>query len=107
MTTFQDRERSEEAKFARDEELRFRIQARRDRLLAQWAASRMGLSDGETESYVGDVVRADFEEPGDEDVIRKVLGDMLNAGIEIEEDEVRAVFADKQHEARRMLAGDT
>ena len=76
MTQFNDRERAFESKFAHDEEMKFRMIARRNRLLGEWAARKMGLSEEETVSYAKDVVRADFEEAGDEDVIRKVLGDL-------------------------------
>ena len=106
MTTFEDRERGEEAKFARDEEMQFRIQARRNRLLGQWAAERMGLSAAETEAYSKGVVQADFEEAGDEDVIRKLLGDLVSAGVEANEAEVRDALAEKQVEARRALMGE-
>ncbi len=106
MTTFDDRERAEEAKFARDEEMQFRIQARRNKLLGQWAAERMGLSAVETEGYAKSVVQADFEETGDEDVVRKLLGDMLSAGVEIDEAEVRTALEAKAVEARRMLMGE-
>ena len=58
--------------------------ARRNRLLGEWAARKMGLTEAETESYAKDVIRADFEEAGDEDVIRKVLGDLTAAGVETE-----------------------
>ena len=84
MTQFDDRERAFESKFAHDEEMQFRLIARRNRLLGEWAARKMGLSEAETESYAKDVVRADFEEAGDEDVIRKVLGDLTAAGVECE-----------------------
>jgi phosphoribosylformylglycinamidine synthase len=80
MTDFKDRERGEEAKFAHDETMAFRIAARRNRLLGQWAAQKMGLTPEETEAYAKEVVQADFEEGGDEDVIRKVLGDLTSAG---------------------------
>ena len=80
MTQFDDRERAFETKFAHDEEMNFRIIARRNRLLGEWAARKMGLSEEETAAYAKDVVRADFEEAGDEDVIRKVLGDLTSAG---------------------------
>ena len=76
MSQFDDRERAFETKYARDEEMQFRILARRNRLLGEWAARLMGLSEEETIAYAKDVVRADFEEAGDEDVIRKVLGDL-------------------------------
>jgi hypothetical protein len=106
MTTFDDRERGEESKFARDEEMQFRIQARRNRLVGQWAAERMGLSPAETEAYAKGVVQADFEEAGDEDVIRKLLGDLISAGIDANEGEVRTALAEKAVEARRALMGE-
>jgi Uncharacterized conserved protein len=106
MTSFQDRERAEEAKFARDEESMFRIHARRNRLLGQWAAERMGLSPEETEAYAKGVVQADFEESGDEDVIRKVLGDLIGAGVDANEAEIRTALAEKLIEARRALLGE-
>ena len=83
MTTFNDRERAFETKFARDQEMQFRIVARRNRLLGQWAAGQMGLTQAETDAYAKAVVQADFEEAGDEDVIRKLLGDLTAAGVEM------------------------
>ena len=106
MTSFEDRERAEEAKFAHDEEMAFRIQARRNRLLGQWAAGRMNLSPAETDAYAKAVVQADFEEAGDEDVIRKLLGDFTSAGVEVSEAEVRAALDAKLVEARRALMGE-
>ena len=106
MTDFNDRERAEEAKFAHDEEMMFRIQARRNRLLGEWAAERMGLSQAEAEAYAKSVVQADFEEAGDEDVIRKLLGDLTSAGVETNEGEVRSALEAKQVKARRMLMGE-
>ena len=106
MTMFDDRERAEEARFAHDAETLFRIQARRNKLLGHWAAERMGLDAAETESYARQVVQAEFEESGDEDVIRKVLGDLLLAGLDVTEGEVRRAVEDKAVEARRQLMGD-
>jgi hypothetical protein len=106
MTTFNDRERAEEAHFAHDEEMVFRVHARRNRLLGQWAAEQMGLSAAEAESYAKSVVQADFEEAGDEDVIRKLLGDLTGAGVETSEAQVRAAMDAKQIEARRALMGE-
>jgi len=106
MTTFDDRERAEEAKYAHDEEMLFRIHARRNRLVGQWAADRMGLSAVEAEAYAKSVVQADFEEAGDEDVIRKLLGDLVGAGVDANETEVRAALAAKLVEARRALLGE-
>jgi len=103
MTQFDDRERAFEAKFARDEELQFRVLARRNRLLGEWAAELMGLSEAETSSYARDVVRADFEEAGDEDVIRKLLGDLTSAGIDVDDQRIRDALDHKAVEARRQL----
>jgi hypothetical protein len=103
MTQFDDRERAFEAQFARDEEMQFRILARRNRLLGEWAARLMSLSEAETEAYAKDVVRADFEEAGDEDVIRKVLGDLTSAGIECDDARIRETLGLKLVEARRQI----
>ena len=105
MTDFKDRERAEEAKFAMDEETTFRIAARRNRLLGHWAAEKMRLTPEETESYAKTVIQADFEEAGDEDVIRKLLGDLTAAGVEIDEATVRSALEEKSVEARRQLMG--
>ena len=103
MTTFDDRERAFETKYAHDEELRFRVIARRNRLLGGWAARLMGLSDAEADAYAKDVIRADFEEAGDEDVIRKLLGDLTAAGVETDESKIREALAHKEAEARRQV----
>jgi hypothetical protein len=105
MTDFNDRERAEESKFARDEDFQFRVQARRNRLLGAWAAEQMGLSPEESEAYAKAVVQADFEEAGDEDVIRKLLGDLISAGIETSDADIRAALEAKTVEARRALMG--
>ena len=107
MTTFDDREHAFESKFAHDEQLRFRVIARRNRLLGQWAAKLMGLSDAEADAYAKDVIRADFEEAGDEDVIRKVLGDLTGAGVECDEAKVREAIGHKEAEARRQIMEQT
>ena len=106
MTTFDDRERAEEAKFAHDEEMQFRIHARRNRLLGTWAAEKMGLSAVEAEGYAKSVVQADFEESSDEDVIRKLLGDLVSAGVDTSEGDIRAALDAKEIEARRALIGE-
>jgi hypothetical protein len=75
MTTFDKRQEGFEKKFAHDEELRFKSMARRNKLLGLWAAEKLGLSGAEADEYAKTVVRADFEEAGDDDVFRKVRGD--------------------------------
>src|SRR4029450_13577593 len=103
MTTFDDRERAFEAQFARDEEMQFRILARRNRLLGEWAARLMGLNAAETESYAKDVIRADFEEAGDEGPARKVLGDLTPPGVDADESKTRETLGHKMVEARRQI----
>ena len=101
MTTFDDRERAFESKYARDQELQFKVVARRNRLLGHWAAKKMGLTEAEADAYARDVIRADFEEAGDEDVIRKLLGDLTSAGVEVDEAAIRQALEHKMVEARR------
>lgn len=101
MTTFDDRERAFESKYARDQEMQFKIIARRNRLLGQWAARKMRLTEAEADAYARDVIRADFEEAGDEDVVRKLLGDLTSAGVEIDEGAIRQALEHKTVEARR------
>ena len=103
MTQFDDRERAFESKFAHDEEMKFRITARRIRLLGEWAARLMGLTDAEAESYAKDVVRSDFEEAGEHDVIRKVLGDLTAAGVDMDEEKVLVAMRNKEIDARRQI----
>ncbi|WP_305098269.1 DUF1476 domain-containing protein [Croceibacterium aestuarii] len=107
MTDFSDREKGEERKFAMDEDTAFRVAARRNRLLGQWAAEKMGLTPEETDAYAKEVVQADFEEAGDEDVIRKVFGDLTSAGCDIDEADVRAMIDKKAVEARRQLMSES
>jgi hypothetical protein len=76
MTTFDKRQEGFEKKFAHDEELRFKATARRNKLLGLWAAEKMGLTGAEAEAYAKDVVAADFEEAGDDDVFRKIRADL-------------------------------
>lgn len=103
MTTFDDRERSFEAGFARDQEMAFRITARRNRLVAHWAAGLMKLTPAEADAYAKAVVQADFEEADDEDVVRRLLNDLLTAGVEVDEAAVRRALAGQEVEARRQL----
>lgn len=103
MTTFDDRERAFETKFAHDQEMAFRITARRNRLIGTWAAELMGLTAAETDAYAKAVVQADFEEAGDEDVIRKLLGDLVSAGVDMDEGRIRTALEEKTIEARRQL----
>jgi hypothetical protein len=103
MTTFDDRESAFENKFAHDEEMQFKITARRNKLVGLWAAEQMGLTPEEADAYAKSVVQADFEEAGDEDVVRKLLGDLTSAGVETDDVSVRAAIDAKMVEARRQF----
>ena len=88
MNNFQDREKAFEAKFAHDEELRFKVDARRNKLLGLWLADKMGKTGDDAESYAKEVVIADLKEAGDADVIEKVMADIKEANLSITEDEI-------------------
>ena len=103
MTSMNDRERGFEAKFAHDEDARFRVTARRNRLFGVWAAERMGLTAAESDAYAVSVVQADFEEAGDDDVLRKVAADLTAAGKGLPADELRARLEATMAEARRQF----
>jgi hypothetical protein len=103
MSTFNEREKGFEARFAHDADREFRVTARRNRLIGLWAAERLGLTEAEAVAYAREVVQADFEEAGDEDVVRKLIGDLLKGGIEISDIEVREMLARKATEARAQL----
>ena len=89
MTTFDERKDTYENKFAHDAELRFRAEARRNRLLGKWAAGELGKSDAEADAYARTIVQADLEEAGDNDVFRKVRADFDAAGVAKSDEEIR------------------
>ena len=88
MASLEDRGEGFEKKFAHDAELKFKAEARRNKLLGLWAAEQMGL--GDADAYAKEVVKADFEEAGDEDVFRKVRGDFDAKGVDLSDDDLRA-----------------
>jgi hypothetical protein len=92
-----------ERRHANDEELRFRVEARRDRLLAEWAASLMGLPAERVADYVAEVIDADLARPGPEDVLEKVGADLRAAGVTIDESELRARLGELEREAWRHV----
>ncbi len=94
MTTFDQRKDAYENKFAHDEELRFKATARRNKLLGLWAAEKLGKSGTDAEAYAKSVVVADFEEAGDEDVVRKVKNDFALAGVSVTDTEIRTVMTE-------------
>src|SRR3712207_1976843 len=99
MTTFDDRKDAFEKKFAHDEELRFKAMARRNKLLGLWAAEKLGKSGADAEAYAKSVVMADFQEAGDEDVLRKVRADLEANGASKGEPELRRVMLDLMEQA--------
>ena len=92
MSTFEKREKGFENKFAHDEELRFKATARRNKLLGAWAAEKMGLTGDAVDSYAKEVVIADFEEAGDDDVVRKVAADFKAKNVDQSEQQIRAAM---------------
>lgn len=90
MTTFDNREQAFETKFAHDEQLRFKVTNRRNKLLGLWAAERLGKSAAEAATYAKDVILSDFAEIGDDDVLQKVLTDLQKGGIDIQQAELRS-----------------
>ena len=104
MTTFDDRERSFETKFAHDAELRFKAEARRNRLLGEWAAGQLGKTGDDARAYAMTVVSADFAEPGEEDVFRKVEADLTGVA---DAETIRAQMARLMDEARRQVIDET
>jgi hypothetical protein len=106
MTTFDKREEGFEKKFAHDEELKFKATARRNKLLGLWAAEKMGLTGEAAEEYAREVVRADFEEAGDEDVYRKIKHDLSAASIEQSEHQIRRAMDELMSTAISQIRTD-
>lgn len=106
MTTFDKREEGFERKFALDEEMRFRANARRNKLLGQWAAEKLGLSGAEAEAYAKSVVAADFEEAGDEDVFRKVRKDFDAKSVNQSDHQIRRTMEELLGKAIQQLQAE-
>jgi hypothetical protein len=107
MTTFDDRERAFENKFAHDQEMQFKADARRNKLLGHWVAEILGKTGDEAEAYAKSVVIADLQEAGDEDVFRKVWGDLQAAGAPIDEKTLRDRMRGLLVEAKAQLMNET
>jgi len=107
MSSFDKREKGYESKFAHDEELKFKATARRNKLLGRWAADIMGLSGDEAEHYAKGVVLADLEEPGEEDVFRKLRKDFDGRGIEQSDHQIRRNMAELMDEAVEQIESET
>lgn len=106
MAQFDDRVKAQEAKFALDGELRFKAEARRNKLLGLWAAEHMGLSDQHAKDYAAEVVAADFEEAGDEDVFRKISADLKAKGASVSDDMIRKKMAELTLTAREQVLAE-
>jgi hypothetical protein len=94
MAGFDDRKKAQEGKFAHDAELAFKATARRNKLLGLWAAGKMDLSEADATAYAATVVKADFEEAGDDDVFRKVKADLAAKGVEVSDHQLRREMDD-------------
>ena len=103
MTSFDDRERGFEKRFALDQEQEFKAGARRNRALGVWAAGLMGLPEKNVAEYAQAVVKSDFEQPGEEDVLRKVFEDLKGAGVAVTEGDVRMKMAELLAQARESV----
>lgn len=103
MTTFDDREKGFESKYALDQEQEFKAVARRNKLLGLWAAEKMGLGADSAEEYGRAIVKADFEQPGEEDVYRKITQDLEGAGLTVSEGEIRRKMDELSSVAREQI----
>lgn len=103
MSTFDDRERQFEAKYGHDQELQFKVQVRRNRLLGQWAAEKMALTGEARDAYAKEVVSSDFDRPGDDDVLQKVLGDLTAKGVAVDARDVRAKMDELLAVAKKQI----
>jgi hypothetical protein len=106
MSGFEDRQKSQEAKFAFDAEKQFKAEARRNKLLGIWAAELLGLEGDAAKSYATEVVASDFQEAGDEDVFRKVSGDLSAKGVSIGEDVIRQKMVSLVAVANEQIANE-
>lgn len=106
MTQFNQREKAFEAKFQQDQELQFKVNARRNKLLGLWAAQQLGLEGGDAAAYAKEVVASDFDEPGDNDVLRKVVKDFEAKNIETTERTVRSEMTRLMDQAKREIAAE-
>ena len=106
MATFDDREKGFEQKFKHDKELEFKVTARRNRLLGLWAAKELGIPDAEAEAYAKTVVMADFQRPGDDDVVEKIVADFKENGINMSEHRVRKHMSEFLDMARKQVMNE-
>lgn len=107
MTAFEDRKNAFEKKFAHDQDLQWRATVRRNKLVGLWAAEKMGKTGQEAEEYAKSIIAADFEEVGDEDVIRKLEADFKSHGVEISRHMIERQMQEQQDEAHNQIMQET
>ncbi len=106
MTTFNDREKAFEDKYKHDQDLQFKVEVRRNKLLGLWVAEMLGLSGADAAAYAKEVVKADFEEPGDADVIRKIQADVAPKNLELSEHRLRKKMDELTVVAKEQIMGE-
>ncbi|HET9935236.1 MAG TPA: DUF1476 domain-containing protein [Methyloceanibacter sp.] len=106
MTTFEERQKGFERKFALDEELKFKATARRNRLLGLWAAGEMGIAGDAAQAYAREVVKADLAEPGEEDVFRKIRADFDAKGVNQSDHQIRRMMAEMMSQAIAQIESE-
>lgn len=107
MSQFDDRQKNFEAKFAHDAELAFKANARRNKLLGLWAAEKLGLQGSAAAEYAAAVVKSDFKEAGDDDVLQKVKADFVAGGVDVSEHQIRREMDDLMDTARQQIMTET
>ncbi len=106
MTTFNNREKAFEDKYKHDQDLQFKVEVRRNKLLGLWVAELLGLSGADADAYAKEVVSADFEEPGDADVVRKVLGDTEPKNLDLSEHRLRKMMVELLTVAKEQIMSE-
>lgn len=107
MSGFDNREKAFEKKYEHDQELQFKVEVRRNKLLGLWVGKELlGMSEAEADAYAKDVISADFEEPGDDDVVRKVMGDIEARGVDFSEHRLRTHMAELLNTAKQQVMSD-
>jgi len=106
MALFDDRKKGQENKYAHDQETDFKAGVRRNKLLGLWLAEQMGKTSEDADAYAKEVIESDFERPGDDDVVEKVMADIKAAGLDIDEHKIRARMVALEEEARTQLKAE-
>ena len=107
MTTFDDRGKGFEAKYKHDQDLQFKVMARRNKLLGLWAAEKMGIAGADADTYAKEVVISDFDRPGDDDVLEKVHGDLAAKGLDLTDKDVRKEMERLLDVARQQIEAES